>query len=265
MFTFTDQTGHTIQLRHFPRRIISLVPSQTELLAHLDLHDEVVGITKFCIHPDDWFRSKTRIGGTKKINFEKIQQLQPDLIIANKEENVKEEVEILSTQFPVWASDCNNLTQACDMIIQLGVITGKQKKAIEIVKQIQEKFAQLHAPIQKRRAAYLIWQNPLMTIGGDTFINDMMEMAGFENVFKKEKRYPETTIEQMKEAQCEILMLSSEPYPFAHKHLEYFKKELPETKIILVDGEMFSWYGSRLINAPAYFQQLQQEIAISDT
>ena len=265
MFTFTDQTGHTVHLKNFPHRIISLVPSQTELLAHLGLNDEVVGITKFCIHPDDWFRSKIRVGGTKKIAVEKIQQLQPDLIIANKEENVKEEVEILATQFPVWTSGCNNLTQACDMIIQLGIITGKQKKAIETVRHIQENFAQLQPPLQKIRAVYLIWQNPLMTIGSDTFINDMMEIAGFENIFKKENRYPETTIEQLKEAGCELLMLSSEPYPFSQKHITFFKNELPETRVILVDGEMFSWYGSRLIKAPAYFQQLHQEIAISDT
>ena len=144
-------------------------------------------------------------------------------------------------------------------------ITGKQKKAIETVRHIQENFAQLQPPLQKIRAAYLIWQNPLMTIGSDTFINDMMEIAGFENIFKKENRYPEITIEQIRESNCELLMLSSEPYPFSQKHITFFKNELPKTRVILVDGEMFSWYGSRLIKAPAYFQQLHQEIAISDT
>ncbi len=260
MFTFTDQTGHTIQLRHFPRRIISLVPSQTELLAHLDLHDEVVGITKFCIHPDDWFRSKTRIGGTKKINIEKIQQLQPDLIIANKEENVKEEVEILETQFPVWTSDCNNLTQACDMIMQLGIITGKQKKAIEIVKQIQENFAQLQCPLQKLRAAYLIWQNPYMTVGGDTFIHSMLEIVGFRNIYANATRYPEITIEELKNRNPELVILSSEPFPFKQKHIDELQIHLPTTKIILADGEMFSWYGSRLLKAPAYFATLYEQI-----
>jgi ABC-type Fe3+-hydroxamate transport system substrate-binding protein len=99
-----------------------------------------------------------------------------------------------------------------------------------------------------------------MTVGGDSFINDMLSHAGFENIFAHQTRYPETSIEQLRIANCQLLLLSSEPFPFRQKHIDELQKELPATKMILVDGEMFSWYGSRLSKAPAYFRQLQQQI-----
>src|ERR1700741_3198050 len=106
---FIDQTGRKISIPQIPQRIISLVPSQTELLFDLGLDKEVVGITKFCVHPPEWFQTKTRVGGTKQLKIDLIKQLQPDLIIANKEENVKEQIEELEKHFPVWISDVNNL------------------------------------------------------------------------------------------------------------------------------------------------------------
>ncbi len=113
---FTDQTGREVSIPSHPQRIISLVPSQTELLFDLGLEEQVAGITKFCVHPEKWFRSKTRIGGTKNIKSALIHQLQPDLIIANKEENVKEQVEELAAHYPVWVSDIHDLQSALDMI-----------------------------------------------------------------------------------------------------------------------------------------------------
>ena len=256
MLSFTDQTGHTIQLARKPQRIISLVPSQTELLFDLGLNEEVVGITKFCVHPQQWFHNKTRIGGTKHVKPDIIHQLQPDLIIANKEENVKEQVEELAVRYPVWISDVNNLEDACEMITQVGAITGKERNALLLITKIKAKFSQLAIHSPKTRVAYLIWQNPYMTAGGDTFIHSMLEAAGFENVFADRKRYPEITPDDLQVAHCQLLLLSSEPFPFKQKHLEELQSLLPEMKIILVDGEMFSWYGSRLAEAPAYFAKL---------
>jgi ABC-type Fe3+-hydroxamate transport system substrate-binding protein len=259
MAFFIDQTERRITLNKIPQRIISLVPSQTELLFDLGLAEQVIGITKFCIHPDKWFRSKTRIGGTKQLNMELIQQLQPDLIIANKEENVKEQVEELQNYFPVWISDINNLEDAYEMIEQVGLMTNKQKRATKIVFQIKDNFAELETRNSKLTACYLIWQNPYMTIGGNTFINSMLEAARFENIFAKEKRYPEATIDELIKLKPEILLLSSEPFPFKQKHADELLAQLPNTKIVVVDGEMFSWYGSRLLKAPAYFKQLWNE------
>ena len=253
---FKDQLGRDVDIPVTPKRIISVVPSQTELLFDLGLNEEVIGITKFCVHPKEWFQTKTRVGGTKQLNLEKIRELQPDLIIANKEENVREQIEALAADFPVWISDVDDLEGALEMISAIGKITGRESKAMSMFNQIREQFKKLDAP-KKTRAAYLIWQKPFMTIGGDSFISDMMNRAGFENIFSAQTRYPETTIEEINGLGCEVLMLSSEPYPFNQKHVEELQPLLPNTRIILVDGEMFSWYGSRLLKAPTYFQQLR--------
>ena len=257
---FTDQLHRTIELNKKPERIISLVPSQTELLFHLGLDTEVVGITKFCIHPGHWYREKQRVGGTKNINLQKIIELRPDLVIANKEENVQAQIEELAGLFPVWVSDVNTLEEAYDMIERIGSLTGKDAAAKQLSANIQTAFSGLQTPNSIPQTAYLIWKDPYMTIGSDTFIHDMMIKAGFENVFAAQKRYPRITIEDMRNAACELLLLSSEPYPFKQKHIEELQQQLPKTKVVLVDGEMFSWYGSRLQKAPAYFQTLHEQI-----
>ena len=267
MPSFTDQLGRTITLDHpvhSPLRIVSLVPSQTELLYTLGLDSpspsfEVVGITKFCIHPQKWFRTKPRIGGTKDIRPEKIAALQPHLIIANKEENVREQIESLATQFPVWVSDIPDLAAALDMIRSLGDVIGCPGQAQTLAGQIQKDFAALVAIRPSPRTAYLIWRTgkPLsyMAAGRDTFIDDMLHRCGFTNVVDQ-PRYPVTDPAALAAAGCELVLLSSEPYPFRDKHREELQTLLPKATIRLVDGEMFSWYGSRLLHAPAYFRDL---------
>jgi ABC-type Fe3+-hydroxamate transport system substrate-binding protein len=243
------------------QRIISLVPSQTELLYHLGLDEEVIGITKFCVHPQTWFRTKTRIGGTKSINVEQIKALHPDLVIANKEENVKEQIEALQQFTSVYISDISTLADAMQMIIQVGELVTKKEEAKQLVETIEQKFELLQNIHQaKIPAAYLIWRNPFMAAGGDTFINNMMHSCSFENIFQDKDRYPEINIEQLNETGCRVLLLSSEPFPFKQKHIEALQPLLPNTKILLVDGEMFSWYGSRLLLAPDYFKQLLQQV-----
>jgi ABC-type Fe3+-hydroxamate transport system substrate-binding protein len=240
-------------------RIVSLVPSQTELLYDLGLNKEVIGITKFCIHPTQWYKNKPRIGGTKNVKTAEIKKLNPDLVIANKEENVKEQVEELAQCYDVLVTDINNLRDAINMINDVGVLTGKANEALQISKKIENKFQRLQQKTslnKKIKIAYLIWQNPFMTVGGDTFINNMMEYCGFENVFSSQERYPEITLEDLKN-NCELILLSSEPYPFKEKHLNEIQSQITTTKIILVDGEMFSWYGSRLLKAADYFCELR--------
>ena len=244
-----------------PRRIISLVPSQTELLFDLGLDKEVIGITKFCIHPGHWFNSKQRIGGTKQLNLPLIQSLLPNLVIANKEENVKEQVDAIEQFCPVYCSDISTLADSYFMIDQIGMLTNTSSKASWLIDSIKNEFSTLQAtanPVIK--AAYLIWRNPYMTIGADTFISDMLRLAGFENVFANRKRYPEISIEELQKTNPEVLFLSSEPFPFKEKNVSGFQKLLPQTVVKLVDGEMFSWYGSRLLNSPSYFLKLREKI-----
>ncbi|MDH7463057.1 helical backbone metal receptor [Chitinophagaceae bacterium 26-R-25] len=265
MHFFTDQTGNTISLASFPKRIISLVPSQTELLYTLQLNDEVVGITKFCVHPEVWFRTKNRVGGTKDLKFDIIEQLRPDLILANKEENVKGQIEYLSGKFPVWVSDVEDVQSAFDMISQIGLITGKEAIANDLINNIIKGFSELRpfVPSTKIPVGYLIWKDPFMTVGGDTFISNMLDACGFQNVFASHKRYPSITVEDIKRSGCKVLFLSSEPYPFKQKHIDELQKELPDVVIKLVDGEMFSWYGSRMLPAIDYFKKLIQEVLVT--
>ncbi|HRP90149.1 MAG TPA: helical backbone metal receptor [Edaphocola sp.] len=254
---FTDMMGMGIQLDNYPKRIVSLVPSQTELLYELGLEEEVVGITKFCIHPDKWFRTKTRIGGPKKLNIAAIQSLNPDLIIANKEENIEEEILLLQKTIPVWISDINTLDDALKMILELGNVTGKTQKAKEIYNKTKTDFTKL--PIQGikgKSCAYLIWYQPLMVVGAHTFINDILTKIGLINVFKDKERYPETSWEELSTLKPDIILLSSEPYPFSKKHQLEFENNLPNTIVTLVDGEPFTWYGSRLMHSVEYFEEL---------
>jgi ABC-type Fe3+-hydroxamate transport system substrate-binding protein len=260
MLSFTDQTGHTIQLATLPRRIISLVPSQTELLFDLGLNEEVAGITKFCVHPQQWFHSKTKVGGTKQLKTDIILSLRPDLIIANKEENVKEQIEELAKHYPVWISDINNPEAAYEMITQVGAMTGKERNALLLIAKIKKNFFDSSGLVSKPRTAYLIWQDPYMTVGGDTFIHSMLQAAGFENIFSDKIRYPEITVADLNAAGCEVLLLSSEPFPFKQKHIDQLQPLLPNTKILLADGEMFSWYGSRMQYASGYFAKLRTQL-----
>lgn len=252
----SDMMGRDVAFNYPPKRIVSVVPSQTELLADLGLNDEVVGITKFCIHPESWFRSKERIGGTKKLDIEKIKALQPDLIIANKEENEQEQIEELAKHFPVWISDIHNLPQALQMIQVVGQLTGTDGKANELVDEIVNGFTQLHTATTAKRVAYFIWYSPWMSVGHDTFISNVIHTIGWKNVLADKSRYPEITLEELKAYNPELVLLSSEPFPFKEKHIAEVKAVLPDAEVKLVDGEMFSWYGSRLKEAVGYLQQL---------
>ncbi len=253
--THIDQRGKNIAIPFPPRRIISLVPSQTELLADLGLEQQVVGITKFCIHPPVWRKTKALVGGTKHFDFEAIQSLQPDLIIGNKEENYKEGIEALEGRYPVWISDIVTLQDAFGMIAGVGQITGSSLAAGRIIDGIRDAFAQIKRHKQLS-VLYLIWKKPWMAAGSGTFIHEMLATIGLNNVTAHLPRYPELTPQQIQELKPDLIFLSSEPYPFQDKHKAGLQELCPASKILLVDGEMFSWYGSRLLKAPAYFNSL---------
>ncbi|MCI5080436.1 MAG: helical backbone metal receptor [Saprospiraceae bacterium] len=259
---FRDQMNRQVEIDFPPQRIISLVPSQTELLHDLGLEKQVVGITKFCVHPESWFKSKTRVGGTKDYKLEVIRELQPDLIIGNKEENDKEQIEALAEEFPVWMSNIYDLEDALEMIQQVSDITNQSASGARIRLNIQSKFESLEQEMNRPpiRAAYYIWRKPNMVAGNDTFINHMLQRAGFINVFDDLERYPEVTDAQLAGQQPEVILLSSEPFPFKEKHIAEFGKICPSAVIQLVDGELFSWYGSRLLQSVPYFRTLHKHM-----
>ena len=258
--TFTDQLGRVISVPYPPQRIISLVPSQTELLFDLGLDSEVVGITKFCIHPRDKFISTTKIGGTKKLNLEKIRDLKPDLIIGNKEENEQGQIEELMEEFPVWMSDIHILDNALEMIILTGSLVGKADSGKRMAAEIKARFRTIHpAGSGILRAAYFIWKNPYMLAGRNTFIHDIMLKAGFINAIEP-ARYPELNARQIRETNPDVIFLSSEPYPFKDEHVQEMKMICPNAVVLIADGELFSWYGSRLLQTPTYLRSLTDQI-----
>ena len=250
---YTDHLHRKIILPNPPERIISLVPSQTELLIELGLEQKLVGVTKFCVHPKHIRKEKTIVGGTKNYRMDVIESLRPDLIIGNKEENEQEGIRALSEKWPVWMSDIFTLQDAYRMILDIGELTSSLSKAKDLVQKIENS---LQNPIpRKGTCVYLIWENPTMAAGKNTFIHEMLNMAGFENLINGE-RYPEIDLEYLKELNPEFLLLSSEPFPFKEKHLTYYRENLPTTQVMLIDGEMFSWYGSRLQYSGEYFRSL---------
>jgi ABC-type Fe3+-hydroxamate transport system substrate-binding protein len=253
--THTDQLGRSIKLASSPKRIISLVPSQTELLFDLGLDAEVVGITKFCVHPNHWFKSKTRVGGTKNYDFDKIKLLNPDLIIGNKEENEQNQMQELMKIYSVWMSDVRSLTQAFEMINSVGQLVNKTEKANDLIRKIALEFISLKK-LPLKKCAYLIWKKPFLCAGSDTFIDALLQENNLVNCFQNMGRYPEVTAIDLQAAQADVIFLSSEPYPFKEKDIPELQEICPNAKILCVDGELFSWYGSRLLRSPSYFSNL---------
>lgn len=255
MALYTDQMNHIVDIPSTPKRIISIVPSQTELLFDLGLEEEIIGITKFCIHPADKVKRKLKIGGTKTLNINKIKELKPDLILGNKEENERDQIEELSQHFPVWMSDISDLEDAVDMIRKVGLLVGREEKAVQLASSISMSFNNLRIKPSSFKVAYLIWRKPYIVAGKGTFIDDMLRRCGLKNAFEL-NRYPEVFPAQIVEANPDLVLLSSEPYPFTDRHITEFQALVPDANIQLVDGELFSWYGSRLLQAPEYFKQL---------
>lgn len=243
----------TVEIHSTVSRIVSLVPSQTELLVDLGLRDKLVGITKFCVHPSELRKQVQLIGGTKNVKVKLVESLYPDLVIGNKEENNQSDIEALEQTLPTWMSDIFNLEDALEMIRHVGEITGTREKAFEIVSKIRTNFAELNElKPQGKSVLYLIWKKPYIAAGRNTFIDSMLSTLGFHNAMEQD-RYPEV---ELKELNPDFIFLSSEPYPFKEKHIEELQNLFPESQVVLVDGEYFSWYGSRLIEAPTYFRKL---------
>jgi len=257
---FLDQMGREVQVSGPLLKIVSLVPSQTELLVDLGLQSNLVGVTKFCVHPKDLKKKVSVVGGTKNIRIEKIKSLAPDIIICNKEENTKEIVEVCESIAPVWVSDISSLEDAIQMIELLGDMFQKQTEALRIISSIKtayQKFISFQINYPSLKVIYLIWQKPYMAAGKQTFIDALLKLNGFTNVIT-EARYPEVSDSTI--LKCDVVLLSSEPFPFKESHAIELEAKIKKP-VLVVDGEYFSWYGSRLSKAFTYFENLQKQLS----
>ena len=255
--TFVDQLNRDVRINNEPKRIVSLVPSLTEFFHYLGFDEEIIGITKFCIHPNIWFEKKERIGGTKRLNIDRIRALEPDLIIGNKEENTKEDISALEHFAPVWMSDVNSFDDGIKMIKQLGVILSKEQACNTLTSDLEFAYGEIRDIGQNLSVLYFIWDNPSYVAGQFTFIGSIIETLGFKNKAHLE-RYPD--VQNLGDCEPNYVFLSSEPFPFEEKHKEKYQSLFPRSKIILVDGEMFSWYGSRMLPAADYFKNTLKKL-----
>jgi len=257
-----DQLNRVLKMNGTPKRIVSLVPSQTELLVDLGLESSIVGITKFCVHPEQLLKNKTVVGGTKQLHLDKIKALSPDVILCNKEENTKDLVLELGAIAPVHVSDVHSFEDALELISLYGdlfSVEDQSRDLIEKIRREQQNFSTFIADQPQLKVAYFIWKSPWMVAASHTFIDQMLRLNRFENSFGDFERYPEIELAEIGERQPEAILLSSEPFPFKSTHVEALRAIFPKTKILIVDGEFFSWYGSRLLKAFDYFKKLRQD------
>jgi ABC-type Fe3+-hydroxamate transport system substrate-binding protein len=252
----TDASGFTLDPAEPPRRIVSLIPSITETLCALGLANALVGITVYCVAPREVVRGKTRIGGEKNPDLDAIRALQPDLVVANIEENVREHVETLrGWGIPVWVTYPRTVAEGLAMIRELGQVTGTGPRAEAILADLEPLYARVRAASARRRPVpvfYPIWREPWMTISADTYIHDLLSVCGAVNVFAdRPTRYPTVTLAEVAARRPEVIVLPDEPFRFRRSHLEDFAPyaDVPAVRarrIHLVDGKPFSWHGPRV-------------------
>jgi iron complex transport system substrate-binding protein len=264
MKTIKDQLGREILLKTTPKRIVSLVPSQTELLCDLALENELVGITKFCVHPYHLKSTKTIVGGTKKVDFEKIKALNPDFILCNKEENSYDFLPELEKIAPTYFSDVTTIQSSVDLILRLGSIFNRRTEADNLAHKIAFKLSDFKQFIKDkpvRKVAYFIWAKPWMVVGNNTYVNEMLQLNKFENIYNHMSRYPKVEIDKIRyEGDPDVVILSSEPFPFKDEHALEIGNYTNRSITVFGDGEMFSWFGSRMLLAFDYFKELHKKL-----
>jgi ABC-type Fe3+-hydroxamate transport system substrate-binding protein len=254
-----DASGVAVDLARPPRRIVSLVPSITETLCGLGLADALVGITVYCAEPRDVVSTKTRIGGEKNPDLEKIRGLAPDLVIANIEENLRDDVDTLrSWSIPVWVTYPRTVAEGIRLIAELGSVTGTEARARAMLSDIEPLYERVVTSAARRAPVavfYPIWRGPYMTINRDTYIHDMLRVCGGRNVFAdRPERYPTVTLDEVAAQRPAVILLPDEPFRFRRGHLADFAgyavvPAVRDGRIHLVDGKPFSWHGPRIADA----------------
>ncbi|MBI1737609.1 MAG: cobalamin-binding protein [Candidatus Rokubacteria bacterium] len=256
MTTLVDASGVALDLAGPPRRIVCLIPSTTELLCHLGVADAIVGISAYCVEPRDVVRTKRKVGGEKNPDLDAIRALAPDLVIANKEENVREHVETLrGWGLPVWVTYPRTVTDTIALVREIGAVTGTAARADALAAELEIRREEVRAVVAGRppaRVFYPIWRDPYMTVNRDTYIHDVLSAVGAENVFGDAAgRYPAITLDAMAERAPDVIVLPDEPFRFRRAHLKDFEpyRDVPavrDGRIHLMDGKLFCWHGPRL-------------------
>lgn len=266
MAVIHDQISRRVELRNPPQRIVSLVPSQTEMLVDLGLENKIMGVTKFCVHPKNMRKNATIIGGTKNLHINKIEDLKPDLIIANKEENNREDIEKLEKKFQIYVSNIENFNDVKAFINDIGALTANGDLAKNLIHNLDKTLNEIAAithSLKPINALYFIWKNPYMVAGSDTFISKMLALAKVNNAIsqlgKEGLRYPEIELTKIHKLQPDVLLLSSEPYPFKQKHADEMTA-VTSIRSMPVDGELFSWYGTRILHTMKQFKECVYQI-----
>lgn len=230
------------------QRIVSLVPSLTELLIDLGLQESLVGRTRFCVHPKEEVQDIPIVGGTKNPRLDTIKQLNPDYVLANKEENRKDDILDLSKICNVRLTDIATIEDALITIHELGKELGVAENADQMVSRLTQ-IMEERPDEPPLRTAYFIWRDPWMTIGRDTYIHDVMKHWNLTNIFEDQLRYPKITLHDLADRNPELILLSSEPFPFKERHAAEVEKALPGVRVLLTEGEWFSWYGSHMLHS----------------
>jgi len=260
----TDQIGREIIIETTPKRVVSLVPSQTELLCDLALENEVVGITRYCVHPYHLKSTKTIVGGTKKIDVERIKSLKPDFILCNKEENMYNFLPKLESIAPIYFSDVNTIEDSISLIKDLGKILNRRTESNNLIEKLNFKLNDFKSFIENqpvRKVAYFIWGKPYMVAANDTFINEMLKLNKFENIYAFMSRYPKVEIDAIRyNGDPDVIILSSEPFPFKDHHAFEIGSYTNRAATVFADGEMFSWFGSRMLKSFDYFKELHKRL-----
>ena len=263
----TDDLGIPVRLDHLPARIVSLVPSLTETLFTLGAGERLVGVTDYCIHPAEAVRDIPHVGGTKDPSIARILELTPDLVIANAEENEKNDVEQLRNHTTVFVTHPSTVAGAIKTVQDLGAMTGTVDKAGRFAEACRHTLDSLagQTPRTTHRTACLIWRNPWMAAGPATYMSDLIRTAGFENIFiKREPRYPKTTIDALVSANPDVILLPNEPYPFGEAEkdeiFDRFASAAGTPSILLVEGTYFAWFGSRTLDALEYLKKLKETL-----
>ncbi len=257
-----------------PCRIVSLVPSITELLCDLGLSSRMVGRTGFCIHPQQAVASIPKVGGTKDVNIEKIRRLAPTHLVVNIDENEKPTVDTLSSfipnvivTHPVSPLDNPPLFRLMGGVFgcenQAEILCSQFEAALAILQQRQHlhQASQRQTGAQPNRVLYCIWQDPWMTVSSDTYIARMLELIGWQHwISDSPARYPIFQWNEALLANIDEVLLSSEPYRFTDQHVDALERQIGKP-VRLIDGEMLSWYGNRSIQGLDYLAKLIEEIA----
>jgi iron complex transport system substrate-binding protein len=257
----TDHLGREVRFAYPPQRIVSLCPSLTETLLDLGLAGRVVGRTKYCIHPADRVGDIADVGGTKQVDLDRLRSLEPDLVIAEKEENTREQIDTIAREVPVFVVDVNDLAEALRAVRDLGELTSRRGEAMTLMDRIRVALDGVHPALPAVKVAYLIWRNPYMAAARHTYIDALLRRCGLVNVCAQlDGRYPEVTLERLGELGPRFVLLASEPFPFADGHRAEIEQALPAMKAVGVNGELFSWYGSRLLRAAPYFNEVLRRL-----